>query len=201
MTGNVSALSDNLALGTWLTGGFFLVIVLAFILGAAISTILINAGRQRRMPGIYASCILVEAILLAALGALDTAFPGALHGAVLILGLSLLMGLQNAVVTRISDARVRTTHVSGMVTDIGIELGMLVGIARRTVAPDEAAATLSRLRLHGQTVLAFLAGGVVGVLVYGAIGGTELLLAAAVLAAIAANGLWRARAMTAAVSA
>jgi uncharacterized membrane protein YoaK (UPF0700 family) len=32
-----------------------------------------------------------------------------------------LMGLQNAVVTRISNARVRTTHVSGTATDIGIE--------------------------------------------------------------------------------
>jgi uncharacterized membrane protein YoaK (UPF0700 family) len=43
------------------------------------------------------------------------------RGSILILGLSFLMGIQNAVVPRISDARVRTTHVSGMSTDIGIE--------------------------------------------------------------------------------
>lgn len=35
------------------------------------------------------------------------------------------MGMQNAAATRISSARVRTTHVSETATDIGIELGML----------------------------------------------------------------------------
>ncbi|MGO8462711.1 DUF1275 family protein, partial [Rhizobium ruizarguesonis] len=46
----------------------------------------------------------------------------------LVPGLAFLMGLQNAVVKRISDARVRTTHVSGMATDLGIELGIAFDI-------------------------------------------------------------------------
>ena len=40
--------------------------------------------------------------------------------------LCFIMGLQNATVTKISGARIRTTHVTGMVTDVGIELGKLV---------------------------------------------------------------------------
>ena len=32
------------------------------------------------------------------------------------------MGLQNALVTRVSGAVVRTTHMTGVLTDIGIEL-------------------------------------------------------------------------------
>jgi uncharacterized membrane protein YoaK (UPF0700 family) len=40
--------------------------------------------------------------------------------------LCFIMGLQNATVTKISGARIRTTHVTGMITDVGIELGKLV---------------------------------------------------------------------------
>src|SRR3546814_156682 len=130
MTGNVSSLSDHAALGQWLIGAFYLTIVLAFIGGAAVSTLLINAGRRRQVHAIYAFSIFTEGGLLALLGFADLWLPAAFRGPVLILGLSFLMGLQNAVVTRISDARVRTTHISGMSTDIGIELGMLLDIAR-----------------------------------------------------------------------
>ena len=37
-----------------------------------------------------------------------------------------LMGLQNALITKISRAEIRTTHVTGLVTDIGIEMGKLI---------------------------------------------------------------------------
>ncbi|MCP5810116.1 DUF1275 domain-containing protein, partial [Klebsiella pneumoniae] len=74
--------------------------------------------------------ILVEACLLALLGLADIWLLTVWRPPLLILGLAFLMGLQNATVTRISDARVRTTHVSGMATDIGIELGIAFDILR-----------------------------------------------------------------------
>jgi len=44
-----------------------------------------------------------------------------------ILAFSLLftMGLQNSLVTKISNATVRTTHLTGLFTDLGIELSQL----------------------------------------------------------------------------
>jgi uncharacterized membrane protein YoaK (UPF0700 family) len=103
------------------------------------------------------------------------------------------MGIQNAVVTRISDARVRTTHISGMSTDIGIELSMLFDIARGRELDAEAAPYRSKLRLHVQTVLSFLIGGVAGVVIYQAIG-TKLLFATAVLLfMMAGNAIARSR--------
>ncbi|MFX4396989.1 YoaK family protein, partial [Acinetobacter baumannii] len=39
--------------------------------------------------------------------------------------LCFIMGLQNAIITKVSQARIRTTHVTGITTDIGIELGKL----------------------------------------------------------------------------
>lgn len=193
MTGNVSTLSDHMGLGQWLIGAFYLLIVLTFIGGAAVSTQLINAGRRRGIRGIYAFSILSEAVLMALLGGLEFALPSDHRGATLVLGLSFLMGLQNAAVTHISDARVRTTHVSGMATDIGIELSMLFDIACGRESRAAAASYRSKFRLHSQTVLSFLGGGVIGVVVYQAIGGLILFGAAALLFAIALNGLLRVR--------
>src|SRR5258707_8507547 len=47
MTGNVSSLSDHIALGEWRVGAFYLMIVLAFIGGGAVSTPLVKAARRR----------------------------------------------------------------------------------------------------------------------------------------------------------
>ena len=193
MTGNVSTLSDQIGLGRWLIGAFYLLIVCAFIAGAAMSTQLISAGRRRGVHGIYAFSILAEAILMALLGCAELALPHQARGQVMVLGLSFLMGLQNAAVTHISDARVRTTHISGMATDIGIELSMLFDIARLRESQTYGPSFRSRLRLHGQTVLSFLGGGVIGILVYRQIGSLILFPTAAVLLALALHGLFRLR--------
>jgi uncharacterized membrane protein YoaK (UPF0700 family) len=103
------------------------------------------------------------------------------------------MGLQNAVVTRISGARVRTTHVSGMATDIGIELATALDILRGRLSPEDAAQNWTSLRLHLCTVLSFLTGGVVGVLVYRAAGGWLLIGAAIILLLPAIIGVRRSR--------
>jgi len=193
MTGNVSVLSDHIAIGQWSSGLFYLTIVIAFILGAGVSTLLINAGRRRSIHGIYAYSILTEAILLTALGLADLWLLGTWRIPILVLGLAFLMGLQNAVVTRISDARVRTTHVSGMATDIGIELGIAFDILRGRDHESDAAHNRSKLRLHLFTISAFLLGGIVGVVFYRAIGGWLLIAAAMMLLIIAILGISRAR--------
>ncbi|RVU16821.1 YoaK family protein [Methylobacterium oryzihabitans] len=192
MTGHVSTLADHLGLGDLRLAAQALVLVAAFVLGAMASTLLINLGRRRRIRGVYAYSILAEAVLLALLGGLDLRGAPGVRGFGLILGLSLLLGLQNAVVTRLSGARVRTTHVTGMVTDIGIGLANLID-QRGDPASPEAVRNRETLRLHGVTVAAFLAGGVVGVVAYRLAGAWLLLAAAAFLAALAAPGIRAAR--------
>ena len=45
---------------------------------------------------------------------------------VTVLLLSFIMGLQNAAVTKMSAAQIRTTHMTGVITDLGIELGKML---------------------------------------------------------------------------
>ncbi|SCW82571.1 Uncharacterized membrane protein YoaK, UPF0700 family [Rhizobium mongolense subsp. loessense] len=193
MTGNISTFSDHIAVGAWFSALFYLAIIVTFILGATVSTLLINAGRRRNIHAIYAYSILTEGILLAILGCADLWLLGQWRAPVLVIGLAFLMGLQNAVVTRISNARVRTTHISGMATDVGIELGMAFDILRGRERPSEAQYDRAKLLLHVQTILAFLSGGIVGVLVYRSAGGLLLIATAALLLAIAMTGIFRVR--------
>jgi len=196
MTGNISILSDHLALAQWRTGVFYASIFLVFIGGAICAALMISAGRRRRMWRIYAYGILTEAILLAALGGADLWLPLHWRAPFVVLGLAFLMGFQNAIGTRISGARVRTTHVSGLATDIGIEMAAFIDAARGRDIEEDAARNLAKLRLHGCTVLSFLLGGVVGVVLYRAIGGYMIMLSGAILGAIAVSAIAQSRRMT-----
>jgi uncharacterized membrane protein YoaK (UPF0700 family) len=189
MTGNVSALADHLGLGEVRMALFGLLLVLAFVAGAMAATLLIDAGRTRHLPGVYAYGILGEAAMLLVLGCAAPFLPEDVRGAALALGLSFLLGLQNATVTQITNARVRTTHVTGMVTDIGIGLANL--LERR---PD---VDRDKLRLHLVTVAAFLGGGILGVVLFQVMGTALLVVAACVLAALAIPGITMARRMRA----
>ena len=192
MTGNVSALSSLLAMGQWANGLCYLAIILAFITGAMVSTLAIGAGLRRAIVTIYARVILGEAALLALLGVSRMALDRAAGVPLLIIGLAFLMGLQNAIVTHISNARVRTTHISGMSTDIGIGLARMLDILRGKAGPADRGEIIPRLSLHTGTVLSFLLGGVAGVLAWRIVGDLCFVIAGLVLAAIAATSMRRA---------
>lgn len=193
MTGNVSFLSEYLVVGDWTLAGMFALIVLAFIAGAFVSGMMINAGRRRKIRAIYALSVTVEGVLLLVLGLGGVVFPAFGQSAALIVGMSFAMGLQNAAATRISNARVRTTHVSGMATDIGLELSSILDALRGRLSREDLGANAARLALHALTVTAFLLGGVLGVIFYSLWGGAMLIGAGCILLAICVPELRRAR--------
>lgn len=78
------------------------------------------------------------------------------------------MGMQNATITKISGARVRTTHATGMVTDIGIEIGRMIGAGLfgfSSVLPN-----WPKLKILLSLVFAFFGGGLIGAIGYGHLG-------------------------------
>jgi len=179
MTGNISAFADNFANGAVVLSMSFLGLVTAFICGASIAALIIQTGEKRNLRSIYALAITAEAVILLLIGAaliVSFAHP---HEAFPVSVLSFVMGLQNAVTTMISRARVRTTHVSGMATDIGIELAALVSDAnsRKDASP--------KLKLHGLTLASFTIGGVCGALLFQLVGSWLFVIAASVLFFIA----------------
>lgn len=195
MTGNVSALSIGVATGRISTAVFYFGIILAFVLGAALCTLVLAYGGQRGLRGIYALCLAAEGTGIVLLGLWARAWlPGHVASAVTVVALAFLLGFQNAIVTRISDARIRTTHVSGMLTDIGIGVALLATSRAQWVHKSDSART--RLALHLGTVGAFLAGGVVGLLGYQVVGAYFISVCGLLLVAIAGPYVLRAGAVS-----
>lgn len=190
MSGIVSSLADNAALGDTalvLTGASAL---LSFLAGAAVSAILINWGRRRASHSQYALPLMLEALLLLCFG-LSGAHIGQYRLLFLPVTVGLLcfvMGLQNAIVTKISRAEIRTTHVTGLVTDIGIELGrrLYQRGAHALPAAAERAASDARLRLLASLLLMFFLGGLAGAMGFKHTGFVVTVPLAALLVALAA---------------
>ncbi|MFL5204508.1 MAG: YoaK family protein [Microvirga sp.] len=151
MSGIFSSMADNLALGSLGLAGLALLAFLLFVMGAACSAMLINWGRRHHLGSRYAMPLMLEAFLLLGFGILGwIAHPSPDFVAVAVPLLCFIMGLQNATVTKISGARMRTTHVTGIITDIGIELG--------------------KLRLLVLLLASFFIGGVIGAIGFSQIG-------------------------------
>ncbi len=165
MTGIVSAAADSLALGDYLPAFAGAGALLSFVSGAAVTAIMVNYARRHRMASEYALPLLLEAILLLCFGVLGARLAGieGLFVPVTVMLLCFIMGLQNAVMTKLSRAEIRTTHLTGTVTDIGIELGKLV-YWNIDASNDKARVVANRTRLRQLLllVLAFFIGGVVG---------------------------------------
>lgn len=168
MSGIVASLSDNLALGQLVLVLAGLSALLAFVLGAATSAVLIHWGRRHGTHSEYAAPLMLEALLLLAFGVMGANLEDrrVLYVPGTVGLLCYVMGLQNAIITKISRAEIRTTHVTGLVTDIGIELGKMSywnrpGVARHLprVAGDR-----QKLRLLGTLLGMFFLGGLAGAL-------------------------------------
>jgi uncharacterized membrane protein YoaK (UPF0700 family) len=186
MSGIVSALADNLALG-----GYDLVLdatgaIVSFLAGAASTALLVNYVRRQRLYSEYALPLLVEAVLLLAFGVLGARLQNVegLFVPITVMLLCFMMGLQNAVITKISHAEIRTTHVTGIVTDIGIELGKLVYWNADRDQP-KVLANRDRLRLLGTLLLCFFVGGVAGAIGFKRIGFLSVVPLAALLCLLA----------------
>lgn len=161
MSGIVAATADDLAARNWHLAADGLLAVAAFFIGAWTSTLLIRWGRGRGLTSQYALPLVSEAALLMVFGAIGRAFTTP-HVLGTILLLCFTMGLQNAMITKISGSVIRTTHLTGMVTDMGISMG------RITYKPLQGEVDVQHefatLRLLASLIALFLIGGVIGAL-------------------------------------
>jgi uncharacterized membrane protein YoaK (UPF0700 family) len=187
MTGIVSAMADNLVLGVVdlvLEGTGALV---SFVGGAACSAVMVNYARRRHLQSEFAFPLLLEALLLLCFGMLGARLArieGLFVPATVML-LCFIMGLQNAVITKLSHAEIRTTHVTGVVTDIGIELGKLFYWNRNPNAIGKVVADRRRLGVLTALVGCFFVGGVTGAIGFKVLGYVSTVPLALILVVLA----------------
>jgi uncharacterized membrane protein YoaK (UPF0700 family) len=128
VTGNVTRLAERLSTGDS-SAIDALAMIACFFAGAFAASVALESDLARRRPRVYAALLSCEACLL---GLAMLATPTA--AAVARDSLCVAMGMQNSLVTRLSGAVVRTTHLTGVVTDLGIEAARWFRFWRSRVA-------------------------------------------------------------------
>jgi uncharacterized membrane protein YoaK (UPF0700 family) len=172
MSGTVTVLSNELATGQHGLAIYAVAVVLSFFLGCVVSAAIIRQsalilGRR------YGVVLVIESVLLFA--ACRMLMAGDYAGDCLA---AMACGLQNAMATHYSGAVIRTTHMTGIITDLGIA----VGLKLRGDPIDGRRAGLYLVLLAG-----FFIGGILGSLGYVRIG-FETLLFPATLTGLAGCG-------------
>ena len=160
-----------------------------FILGAMSSATLIEVRYHRRQQPLYAMPLAMVAAILALLALTGSAglfgkFGGSVedpHDFVFLAIVAFAMGLQNAAVATSTGMLVRTTHMTGPATDLGVHLATALhskGEPRRVALQNAA--------LRAGKITAFTVGAAAGAALAGTFGYGALLAPALVIAAATA---------------
>lgn len=170
LTGTSTLLSIEIAKANLSVVTHLLVVMLSFVLGAAASGALVG-NVALKLGRRYSLALMIESVLLFA--ALFLLNQDLLVGHFFA---SAACGLQNAMTSSYSGAVVRTTHVSGLFTDLGIMLGLRV----RGKKVDGRKLTLFLILISG-----FILGGIFGAILFGRMQFSALILPSILTAIIA----------------
>lgn len=160
VTGHFAFFSEELYRNNYLFAFLSMLYVISFLLGAFVANTTMELTSRGRLHFSYSLPIIIEIGLLLFVSFFN--FPVFNSAVWLSCTLLLAMGLQNALVTKISGSVVRTTHLTGLFTDLGIELSQLIFYKK----------TNERKRLKGGILLkiiiigGFFLGGILGAFIY-----------------------------------
>lgn len=169
LTGTTSMLGAAIASASGAAALHFAALIAAFVVGCSISGFIIQDSALQLGRRYGVALLLVSLLLFAAIPLLDNKSAYGMYAA------ACACGIQNAMVSTFSGAVVRTTHLSGMFTDLGIFLGHY--LRRHPVDTP-------RLRLSITVISGFLCGGIAGAIAFRFLGYFALVVPATLTAAV-----------------
>jgi uncharacterized membrane protein YoaK (UPF0700 family) len=177
VTGHFAFFAEDFVSAQYQMALAYISYILFFLLGAFTASFLVEISLKKKSDKSHALPMLLEVVILIFVAlAVAESFISSMWIARALL---FAMGLQNALVTKISQATVRTTHLTGLFTDLGIEMSQLF-FHRGSVESRK----LSRsIYLRLAIIVFFFLGGILGGFLYAEINMYTLTLAAAALLA------------------
>ena len=124
VTGHFAFFVDEILKLNFWEGFIFFLYIFFFFLGSFVSNLLVEIISKKSDRLIYIIPTIIESIILSLLAVFGQ-FLISKNPDLLACSLLFAMGLQNSLVTTISNATVRTTHLTGLFTDLGIEISQL----------------------------------------------------------------------------
>lgn len=160
VTGHAALLAEHIALQDWQDAGAITIWMLLFLTGAFSSSLIIGKmGNNQRFSYVIPILLEIIVLLMCSMKGFDGHFlyPDKVFAGSLLFA----MGLQNALVSVISGSVVRTTHLTGTFTDLGIDLAQI-----KTDGQDQQQ-LFSRIRLRLAIIFFFMLGALLGAYLFG----------------------------------
>ncbi len=127
VTGHFAYFSEAVQKDDLLYAFNFLYFIISFLSGAFVSNCLTEYFILQESRNAHHAAVFLELGILLSIGIWgERMISTGIHKELLACLLLFSMGSQNALVTKISRATVRTTHLTGLFTDLGIELSQLI---------------------------------------------------------------------------
>lgn len=126
VTGHFAYFAEEFITGKYTKAIPYILYIFFFFFGAFVSNFIIELATIQKKKYLHTTPMLLELSLLVFLGFWNHWYlngTGTKNQIAYLLLFS--MGLQNALVTKISQSTVRTTHLTGLFTDLGIEISQL----------------------------------------------------------------------------
>lgn len=171
VTGHFAFFVDEIfKLNLW-QGFVYFLYIFFFFLGSFCSSFMVETILRKNANFVYLVPTGIESLILFLIAIFGGTFllP---HPNFIACSLLFAMGLQNSLVTRISNSTVRTTHLTGLFTDLGIELSQLFFYRE----PESKTKLLASIKLRMTIISFFFVGGIVGGIFYSKIGLAVLLI-------------------------
>jgi len=124
VTGHFALFIDDVANFQFWRGTLYFLYIFSFLFGSFLSSFLIENFKEKRKLNIFVLPTIIECLVLTSIPVISN-ITGIIYPDLIVCLLLFAMGLQNSFVTKISNAVVRTTHLTGLFTDLGIELSQL----------------------------------------------------------------------------
>lgn len=176
ITGHFAFLIDEVFKLNFINGFTFFLYIFFFFTGSFFSNLLVEILHKKNSDKEYIIPVVLESLIL-----LSVALFGQLliehHPNVLAILLLFAMGMQNSLVTTLSNSAVRTTHLTGLFTDLGIELSQLFFYTHK----EQRQKLFSSIKLRLTIICFFFIGGLTGGILYSSLRLHVLALASLIL--------------------
>ena len=176
VTGHFAFFVDEVFQLHFWNGFVYFLYIFFFFLGAFVSSFLVELVARKNENTTYIIPIIIEILLLVFIAIFGKNLTEN-YANVIACTLLFSMGLQNSLVTKISNSIVRTTHLTGLFTDLGIELAQLFFYKQLDLRQK----LFSSIRLRLTIISFFFIGGIVGGVFYSKLQLRVLLIAVFVL--------------------
>lgn len=176
VTGHFAFFIDEVFKLNFLQGFAYFLYIFCFLAGSFAASFIVELLYRRKRDYVYRIPVFIESALLFFVAWFGPVFIGT-HPDLIAFLLLFAMGMQNSLVTTLSNAVVRTTHLTGLFTDLGIELSQLFFYTEK----EQRTKLYASIRLRLTIIICFFSGGIMGGIFYSLIHLYVLILAGAAL--------------------